>query len=185
AVSRLDIRDANAVQTFRQRTREALETFLRFTHRYWFYEVSHQAETAELFELCRRHLGIDRLYADVRREAQDMNRYLESEALRRQNETLVRLTVVTILGLVGTVVTGFLGMNLFAFADETLATKFLLFAEVPLPTAAMTFFLVKRSRRLSEFLEALSNDELALGEKWQAFLRIWKEPGRAASGRRW
>src|SRR5262249_27079990 len=134
AVGRLDTRNSEAAPAFREESRAALETFLRFTHRYWFYEISDQAETAELFELCRRYLGLDRLFADIRQEAQDMNRYLESEAVKRQNETLVRLTVVTIIGLVGTVVTGFLGMNLFAYAEETVLTKILLFAAVTVPT---------------------------------------------------
>jgi hypothetical protein len=160
AVGRLDIRDSHAVQAFRSATREALETFLRFTHRYWFSEVSDDAETADLFELCRRHLGVDRLHADIRQEVQDMNQYLESEAVRRQNETVVRLTVVTIFGLIGTVVTGFLGMNLFAYADEAPLTKLALFFVVSIPTALLTLYTVRLSRRLSEFLDALS------AEKW-------------------
>ncbi len=162
AVGRLDIRNFEAVRAFRQDSRAALETFLRFTHRYWFSEISDQAETAELFEMCRRHLGVDRLYADIRQEAQDMNRYLESEAVRRQNDTVVRLTVVTILGLVGTIVTGFLGMNLFAFDQQPALTKVLLFAAVMVPTLALTIFTVKRSRRLSEFLEALSDENFVI-----------------------
>jgi Mg2+ and Co2+ transporter CorA len=176
AVGRLDIRNSEAVRTFRQDSRAALEAFLRFTHRYWFYEISDQAETAELFEMCRRHLGLDRLYADIRQEAQYMNHYLESEAVRRQNDTVVRLTVVTILGLVGTIVTGFLGMNLFAFDQEPAPTKVLPFVAVMVPTLLLTFYTVKRSRRLSEFLEALSDEELPLRAKWQALVRIWKAP---------
>ena len=43
---------------------------------------------------------------------------LENEALRRQADTVTRLTVVTTLALIGTTVTGFLGMNLLAWADE-------------------------------------------------------------------
>jgi Mg2+ and Co2+ transporter CorA len=45
-----------------------------------------------------------------------MNQYLDSDSQRRQANTVVRLTVVTTLGLIATVSTGFLGMNLF---DET------------------------------------------------------------------
>lgn len=44
AVSRLDVGDANAVLAFRRETRQALEAFLRFTHRYWFEEISDQAQ---------------------------------------------------------------------------------------------------------------------------------------------
>lgn len=50
-----------------------------------------------------------------------MNNYLDSDSTRRQTNTVLRLTVVTILGLIGTVATGFLGMNLIAAADEPLA----------------------------------------------------------------
>ena len=48
----------------------------------------------------------------------DMNEYLDSDSLRRQANTVLRLTVVTTFGLIGTVATGFLGMNLFAHAEE-------------------------------------------------------------------
>ena len=49
-----------------------------------------------------------------------MANYLESDTLRRQANTVVRLTVVTAFGLVGTIVTGFLGMNLLALAEAPL-----------------------------------------------------------------
>ena len=105
-----------------------------------------------------------------------MNRYLEAEAMRRQNETVVRLTVVTILGLVGTVATGFLGMNLFAFDEKEPHVKFGLFMAVTIPTLVLMFYTIKRSRRLSEFLDALSNEDMRSRAKWRAFLRIWWTP---------
>ena len=46
-----------------------------------------------------------------------MTNYLEGDTLRRQANTVVRLTVVTAFGLIGTIVTGFLGMNLLALAE--------------------------------------------------------------------
>ena len=66
--------------------------------------------------MCRSHLDIDRLYDDIRQEIREMSEFLENEALRRQNDTVTRLTVLTTLGLIGTTVTGFLGMNIFAWA---------------------------------------------------------------------
>ena len=158
AVSRLDVSDVVAVQAFRRETRQELEAFLRFTHRYWFPEISDQAQTRDLFALCRRHLGLDRLYEDIRQEVQDMSQYLESEAMRRQNETVVRLTVVTTFGLIGTIVTGFLGMNLFNWSGQEPAIKFLLFLAVVAPVLLLTLYTVKKSRRLSEFLDALADD---------------------------
>ena len=150
-----------------------LEAFLRFTHRYWFEEISDQAQTHDLFALCRGHLGVDRLYEAIRQETQDMSQYLENEAMRRQNETVVRLTVVTIFGLIGTFVTGFLGMNLFNWADQSGEAKFMLFAVVFVPTMVLTLYTVKKSRRLSDFLDAMADESLDLRGKWRAFLRIW------------
>lgn len=173
AVSRLDVSDNAAVQTFRRDTRQALEAFLRFTHRYWFHEISDQAQTRDLFALCRRHLGLDRLYEDIRQEVQDMSQYLENEAMRRQNETVVRLTVVTTFGLIGTIVTGFLGMNLFSWSDQSPVTKVGLFAAVLLPAMLLTIYTVKKSRRLSDFLDAIGDDSLSFKEKWRVFLRVW------------
>jgi hypothetical protein len=166
AVGRLDMHDVAAVQIFRRVTREALEAFLRFTHRYWFSQVSDQAETADLFDMCRQRLGLDRLYGDIRQEVQDMSQYLENEAMRRQNETIVRLTVVTIFGLIGTVATGFLGMNLFAYSDETPLTKLWLFAVVTVPTVVIMFLMIRKSRQLSEFLDAVS------AEEWNLFSKL-------------
>ena len=118
AVSRLDIADVEANRVFRRDIRLALENFLRFAHRYWFQEISNQAQARELYLMTRQHLDLDLLYRGIREELQDMGNFLEVEALRRQNETVVRLTVVTIFGLIGTVGTGFLGMNLLAWAEH-------------------------------------------------------------------
>ena len=42
------------------------------------------------------YLGSDRLYDEIRQELGDMSDYLESDTLRRQANTVVRLTVVTV-----------------------------------------------------------------------------------------
>jgi len=56
-----------------------------------------------------------------------MSHYLDSDSLRRQANTVIRLTVVTTFGLIGTVTTGFLGMNLIAAADQPPLEKLLYF----------------------------------------------------------
>ena len=66
------------------------------------------------------HLGTAHLYVEVRDAIEDMSQYLDSDALRRQGETMVRLTVVTTVGLIGMATSGFLGMNLIAEADSPL-----------------------------------------------------------------
>jgi hypothetical protein len=76
AVSRLDIGDADATRVFRRDIRHALENFLRFEHRYWFYEISNQAQARELYAMTRQHLGLDALYRDIREELQDMDNFL-------------------------------------------------------------------------------------------------------------
>src|SRR5262249_54691056 len=87
---------------FRRETLRLQESFLRFTQRYYFTEVSDQAHTRDLFRLLRGHLGIDDLYRELRSEIFDMVQYLDSNQLRRQSGAMHRLTAVTILGLIGT-----------------------------------------------------------------------------------
>ena len=117
-ITRLDVQDAETVRAFRHDIREMQEVFLRFTHRYWFSEVSDQAMVRDLFRMWSEHLTLKSLYAGLRDEIGDMMEYLDSDMLRRQSTTIVRLTVVTMLSILGTVSTGFLGMNLFAMAEQ-------------------------------------------------------------------
>lgn len=174
AVNRLDVGNRDAVQGFRAQTRHALENFLRFTHRYWFHTVSNHSESHDLFALCRKHLELDPLYEHIRQEVEAMSQYLENEATRNQQESMARLTVVTTFGLIGTIVTGFLGMNLFDHAALDTFTRFSIFALVLIPTLILTFATVARSQRLSEFLDAMSNETLSRRAKLGAFKRIWR-----------
>ena len=176
AISRLDIDSAQSARVFRSSIRRTLETFLRFTHRYWFHEVSEQFRARELFRMWSTHLGTDRLYAEVREEIQDMNQYLDTDTTRRQSNTVVRLTVVTTFGLIGTVATGFLGMNLIAAADQPLEAKIAYFVMVLVPTIALTLYTVAKSARLSEFLEILSDERVSAGAKLGALARVWQGP---------
>ena len=160
AMSRLEIQDAESVKAFKREIRRLFEVFLRFTHRAWFHEVSLQDPARSLFALWRRHLGTVDLYDEVRREVQDMAQYLDSDALRRQAGTVVRLTVVTTVGLIATVTTGFLGMNLIDAGDRPIPLRLLYFALVFVPTLALTLYTILVSKRLSDFLEALSDERL-------------------------
>ncbi|MFT3732391.1 MAG: CorA family divalent cation transporter [Hyphomicrobium sp.] len=157
AMSRLDAHSKSASIAFRMASRRALQTFLRFTHRYWFYSVSNQTQAHDLFALCRTHLDIDRLYNDIRQEIQEMSEFLENEAMRRQNDTVTRLTVVTTLGLVATTVTGFLGMNLLDWANQSTEWRLLAFTAVLVPTVILTLIAVANSRVLSDIMESLSD----------------------------
>jgi hypothetical protein len=158
AVNRLDITEPKAVLDFRGAIRLELERFLRFTHRYWFHAVSNNELDKELFTLSRRHLELDRLYEDVRVEIEEMAQFLETEAMRRQNESMMRLTVVTIFGLIWTIVTGFLGMNLFDHTSLAPLQKVAVFVVVLIPSTILMLVAVLSSRRLSAFLDWLSGD---------------------------
>jgi hypothetical protein len=106
-----------------------------------------------------------------------MSGYLEADSLRRQANTVVRLTVVTIFGLIGTVTTGFLGMNLLAEADAPLGQRLLLFGLVFVATAALTVYTMAKSKRLSDFLDALSDERLGTWQKARAFAAVWRRGG--------
>jgi hypothetical protein len=174
ALKNLDVGDANSVRRFKRSIRGSFEGFLRFTHRYWFHEVSEQAQVRALFHLCVTHLGLDPLYAEVKERIADMNNYLDADSLRRQANTVVRLTVVTILGLIGTVTTGFLGMNLLAEADAPMDRKLWIFVVVFVITTVLTFYTMGKSKGLSDFLDALSDDRLSLWMKLKALAAVWR-----------
>jgi hypothetical protein len=178
ALSRLDIRRPESVRVFRREVRHITEIFLRFTHRYWFHEVSDQPQARDLFSMMRAHLDTDRQYERTRLRILDMNDYLERDQLRRQADTVVRLTVVTTFGLIGTISTGFLGMNLIAAADSPLSTRVGYFFAVFVPTLALTVYTVVKSKRLAEFLEALSDERLSRRDKLNILLSVWKKDRR-------
>ncbi len=173
ALMALDVTRPESVKRFKRRIRISFVAFLSFTHRYWFHDISEQAPIKTLFDMCRRHLGIEPLYAEVKERIGDMNGYLDADALRRQANTVVRLTVVTIFGLIGTVTTGFLGMNLLAEADAPWPQKLAAFLAVFVPTIALTFYTIVKSKRLSDFLDLLSDERVPAWTKLKAFFAVW------------
>jgi CorA-like Mg2+ transporter protein len=176
ALNHLDISDAESVKRFKRTIRQLREIFLRFTHRYWFHEVSDQPQAKELYRMTSNFLGTDRLYEEIREELGDMSDYLESDTLRRQANTVVRLTVVTAFGLIGTVATGFLGMNLFALAEILEPwEKVVVFLLVLIPTVWLTFYTIVKSKRLSDWLEALSDERLPASAKFQSLVDVWRD----------
>lgn len=174
AVTRLDVGHAESVRRFRGETRNTLELFLRFTHRYWFHEVSDQILARDIFHTFATHLRTERLYAETREELHDMGNYLDSDLLRRQSKIMLRLTVVIIIGLVGTTVTGFLGMNLIAAAEEPFVVKLIYFTVVTAIFGALTIYTLVKARSLADFLDALSDEHLTIGAKAKALLDVWR-----------
>ena len=180
ALNRLDIRNAESIKRFKRIIRQLLEIFLRFTHRYWFHEVSDQPQARELYRMTSSYLGVDRLYDEIRNEIDDMSTYLDSDTLRRQANTVVRLTVVTTFGLIGTVVTGFLGMNLLALAEAPMLERIAYFLIVLIPVTVLTFYTIVKSKRLSDFLEALSDERLPASVKFKTLADVWKRSPRSS-----
>lgn len=174
ALKHLDLADTESIRRFKRTIRECFANFLVFTHRYWFHEISEQAQARALFRLCTSHLGVDPLYAEVKERIADMAGYLETDSLRRQANTVVRLTVVTIFGLIGTVTTGFLGMNLLAEAEAPMAQRLLYFTLTFVVTTVVTVYTMVKSKRLSDFLDVLSDERLGLWQKLRSFAGVWR-----------
>ncbi len=172
AVNDLDIRDDDSVRRFKRRIRANFETFLRFTHRYWFHEISERPHVQGIFRLCAGHLRNDDLYDEVRDEIREMAQYLDSDSQRRQSNTVVRLTVITILGLIATVTTGYFGMNIIPFGEGSLTEKTLHGLIATVSFVALVLFAVARSKRLSDFLEDLADERLGWGAKLKALGRV-------------
>ena len=173
ALQALNVASPGSVRRFKRSIRGSFEVFLRFTHRYWFHEVSEQAHVRALFHLTTQHLGVDPLYSEVKERIADMNSYLDADSLRRQANTVVRLTVVTIFGLIGTITTGFLGMNLLAEAEAPWSRRVFIFMTVFVTATALTFYTMAKSKRLSDFLDDLSDEQLPWWRKAYALARVW------------
>jgi Mg2+ and Co2+ transporter CorA len=112
----------------------------------------------------------------VKEQVREMSAYLDSDSQRRQSATVLRLTVVTIFGLIATVVTGYFGMNLFSFPEVPESRKLLQFSLVTGATLGLVLFAVARSKRLSDFLEAMSDERLDLRAKWTSLARVFRKP---------
>lgn len=175
AMNRLMVGESESVKQFKRTIRQMMEVFLRFTHRYWFHEVSKQGIAQQIFARLSRHLGTEELYNEVRAEVTDMNTYLDSDSARRQANTILRLTVVTIFGLIGTIATGFLGMNLVAAADSGIIAKSVYFALTVLFTGLVTVLMIVRSKRLADFLDTLSDERAEWSTRWRALRRTWSD----------
>jgi len=174
ALNHLSIRDAASVRSFKRKIRELKRVLLAFTHGYWFQQVAAQPHAKQLYRMCQRWLDTERIHSEVRDEVEDMNQYLDSDALRRQASTVVRLTVVTLFGLIGTLTTGFLGMNLLAEADSPLWQRLGWFIAVLVPTIWLTLYTIMKSQRLSDFLDALSDERLPARAKLAALAGVWR-----------
>jgi hypothetical protein len=173
AMNHLRVGEIESVKEFKRTIRQSMEVFLRFTHRYFFHSVSNQDQARQLFRRLRDHLNIDELYEEVRTEVMDMSNYLDTDSVRRQANTVLRLTTVTIFGLIGTIATGFMGMNLLALAEKPLAWRTAFFLIVSAATIVVTGVMIVKSKRLADFIDALSNERIGWRRKWEELKKVW------------
>jgi uncharacterized protein YacL len=97
------------------------------------------------------------------------------DSTRRHTNTLLRLTVVTTFGLIGTVTTGFIGMNLIALTEIPLIEKIIFFLVIFAPIAFLTFYTIVKSRRLSDFLDVLSDESVSARDKFKALIDVGRK----------
>ena len=86
----------------------------------------------------------------------------------------VRTVKSAVIGLIGTVTTGFLGMNIFADAEEPLLQRTLFFIGALLGTGVLTAYAVIKSKRLADLLDALSDESLNSGQRLRAIFGSWR-----------
>jgi Mg2+ and Co2+ transporter CorA len=123
-------------------------------------------------------LGTDALHDDVQQEMREMSYYLDSDAQRRESNTMMRLTVVTTLGLIGTLVTGFFGMNLMSMGEDPLLTRIGVFAVGLIGCTALTLVAVVKSKRVADLLDALSDESISPSERREALRDVVRRSRR-------
>jgi hypothetical protein len=72
-------------------------------------------------------------------------------------------------------VTGFIGMNLIAAHEIPLIEKIIFFVIVFVPVAFLTFYTIVKSRRLSDFLDVLSDERVSARDKFMALIDVWRK----------
>jgi hypothetical protein len=143
---------------FREEMFGLQEKYIMFSQRYYFSEVSDQVHARDLFRMMRSHLVTEELYEEVRSELGELVQYLDSSLLRRQSASMHRLTTVTILGLIVTTATGFLGMNIIAAADLPLEQKVYWFGVTVMACAALTLATVAASRVITWVFDRVTGE---------------------------
>jgi hypothetical protein len=67
-------------------------------------------------------------------------------------------------------------MNLLAEAEAPMERRLWIFALTLVLTVALTVYTMAKSKRLSDFLDALSDERLSVWQKFLSFAAVWK-PG--------
>ncbi|MCB1930379.1 MAG: hypothetical protein KDH17_20380, partial [Rhodocyclaceae bacterium] len=82
----------------------------------------------------------------------------------------------TAFGLIGSTVTGFFGMNLLSIEELGTPLKLAYFGSVFAAVTWLAFYTVMKSKGLSDFLDALSDERVTIRQKVSALLSVWQRP---------
>ena len=86
--------------------------------------------------------------------------------------------MITVFGLIGTVVTGIFGMNVFGFGDMNLLLQVVLLAAAIVAVTALLFYTLTKSKALADFLDSVSDERLSPSAKVQALINVWRKRRR-------
>jgi hypothetical protein len=78
------------------------------------------------------------------------------------------------VGLIGTIASGLLGMNLISWAEEPMTWRLGTFLFVTAATLVLTLITVAQSKRLADVLDVISDARLGGKAKWRAMGRAWR-----------
>ncbi len=110
---------------FRRRLRDAQDEWLDFLGHGWFPTLSNQVQGQELFEKWRDQMRLPALYREVSEKARDMTAMLNAaegheatEEAQRATEAGLQLNKIAAVGLVASLITGALGINVLLPGQE-------------------------------------------------------------------
>ncbi len=66
-------------------------------------------------------------------------------------------------------------MNLIDLTEIPLFEKVIFFVIIFVPTAFLTFYTIVKSRRLSDFLDVLSDEDVSARDKFMALIDVWRK----------
>jgi len=159
AICELDYNSNESVKQFENDIKEVKESFLRFTHRYWFKEVANQTLNKEVFYMMHEHNHSQELFEKTRMRIIDMQDYLEKEELQVQSNTVVRLTIVSMFGLISTITIGILDIDLLHIESASSQHKMAYFTMMFIFITIVMFYTVIKSKHLSYFIDDFANNK--------------------------
>ncbi|MPN61666.1 hypothetical protein SDC9_209408 [bioreactor metagenome] len=80
--------------------------------------------------------------------------------------------MITILGLIATVTTGYFGMNIIPFGEGSVGERIVHGAVATVVFVSLVLFAIARSKRLSDFLETLADERVPFGKKMTALGQV-------------